>query len=175
MSQTKHSVYLLVVHFWDLVSRHVLNVVVILYHAIRIYSGHVRLLKSLSEDSGIFLVKEHVDPIKAALLLGVIPETLVPLTLEILLDPAASPVAETVFVFPETLGANALSGRVNILGSLEPVDRLLRIKFLIIVGFKWQPSAFSFLRVSEFDSLFKYKKFELIRTIDVALVAYLVE
>jgi hypothetical protein len=53
---------------------------------------------------------------------------------------------------------------VNILGTLQPVGRSLGIELLVIVSFKRQPATLGFFRVSELDSLFKYNKFELIRT-----------
>jgi hypothetical protein len=60
---------------------------------------------------------------------------------------------------PYTLGDG-----INILGTLEPVSWSFGIKFLVIVSLKGKPASFSFLGVSELYSLFKYNKFELIRT-----------
>ena len=60
---------------------------------------------------------------------------------------------------PYTLGDG-----INILGTLEPVSGSLSIKLLVIVGLKGEPTSLSLLGVSELYSLFKYNKFELIRT-----------
>ena len=100
---------MLVVDFRDLVSWHVLNIVVVSYDRIGISTSLVSLLKPLREDSGILLIKEKEYSEKAAFFLGVLPETLESLTLgKILLDADLAPVAKTVFVAPETLAANTL-------------------------------------------------------------------
>jgi hypothetical protein len=137
-------------------SRHVFDIIVVSYHRIRIYSRYVGLLESFSEYSRVFLVKENEYSIKAALFLGVFPVALVSLTLEVLLDSALPPVAEAVLVLPETLCAHTLGHGVDVLRTLQPVSGSLRIKLLVIVGLKGEPTSLSLLGVSEFYSLFKY-------------------
>ena len=57
-------------------SGHVLDVVVVLYEGVCVYSILVSLLESFQKLSRIFLVKEGVDAIKPALFLSVFPKTL---------------------------------------------------------------------------------------------------
>lgn len=100
---------MLVVNFRDLVSWHVLNIVVISYDRIGISTSLVSLLEPLREDSGIFFIKEKEYSEKAALFLCVLPETLEPVTFgKILLDADLAPVAKAIFVAPETLTADTL-------------------------------------------------------------------
>lgn len=168
MGQTKHSVDLLIVDFRDLVSRHVLDVIVVSYHRIGIDSRHVSLFESFGEYSGVFFIEKKENSIKAAFLLSIFPIALVSLALEVLLDSAASPVAKAVLVLPEALSSYALGHGVDVLGTLEPVGGSLGIKLLIIVCLKREPTSFGFLGVSELHALFKYNKFELIRTRKIA-------
>lgn len=158
MGQTEDSVDLLIVDFRDLVSWHVLNIVVVSYHRISIDSRHVSLFESFGKYSGIFFIEKKVNSIKAAFLLGVFPVTLVSLALKVLLDSAASPVAKSIFVLPEALSTNTLGDGIDVLCSFKPVRRSFGIKFLVIVRLKREPASLSLLGVSELYALFKYNK-----------------
>ena len=148
---------MLVVDFRDLVSWHVLNIVVVSYDRISICTSLVGLFKPLREYSGILLIKEKEYSEKAAFFLGVLPETLESIALgKILLDANLAPVAKTVFVAPETLTADTLGRGVDVLGLLEPVARLAGVQIFVVISLKWKPTTNSLLRVSEFDTLFKY-------------------
>jgi hypothetical protein len=87
----------------------------------------VSLLEPPHELAGVFLVEEHVDPLQAALLLGVLPEALEPLSLgQVLQHPHLPPVLQAVLVLPQTLAAHALEALALAVGALGGVLGCLR-------------------------------------------------
>jgi len=111
----------------------------------------------LGKYSGIFLVKKKEYSEKAALFFCVFPETLKALTLgKIFLYSNFAPVTKPILIPPETLSTDTLSCRIDVLGLFKPISRSARIEVFIVIGLEREPSTNSFLRVSEFDALFKY-------------------
>jgi hypothetical protein len=96
-----------------------------------------------------------MDSKKAAFFFSVIPEAFKPITFrEIFLDFDLSPVAESILVPPKSLCTHSLNRWVGLVLS-EPFCRALSVKVSIVVSLEWEPSTYSFLRVSKLHALFK--------------------
>lgn len=99
---------MVVVNLGDLVLGHVLNVVVVLEKSISLDTLVEGGLKSGGKNDGVFFIEENEDSVLAALLLGVLPVSVVALsTRSEFGDLKLAPVAQAVFVTPETLSIDS--------------------------------------------------------------------
>lgn len=122
LGQLKDAVGLVGVDVWDLVLRHVLNVVGVLDQRVRVDSVLNRLFKPTGENSRVLVIKHYIDAVESATFLGVFPVGLIALRLgQVLKDTELAPVLHLVGVLPEALSANTLLG--NAAFPLEPVNR----------------------------------------------------
>jgi hypothetical protein len=107
LSHTEHPICLLVAHFEAMLSRHVLNVEVVLEERVGYDSSVIRIGEALCKFTGILIVEQNVDSVESHLFARVLPVSFVPFgLLEVPLDFEASPEAETVTIFPEALRTN---------------------------------------------------------------------
>jgi hypothetical protein len=123
---------------------HVLDIVVILEESISLDTFVEGGLEPGGKNNGIFIIEENKDAVETALLLGVLPETVVAFSsLSELGDLELSPVAEAVLVTPESLSVNAFLASVGapLFGGLQLTssDLLfgLGVEQSVIEGLKW--------------------------------------
>jgi len=110
-------------------------------------------LETLNELLWILFVKNDEDSGKTALFLGNFPISLKALTFGQVLEKAEfAPVAQLVFVLPETVCADSLLGQGAFTALAKPVLGQTRIVRLIVVRFERQPAAWNFFGVSELGS-----------------------
>jgi hypothetical protein len=157
---------LVVVDFGNLVLGHVLNIVVILQESISLDTLVEGGFKPGRKNNGIFFIKENVNTVKTALLLSVLPESVIAFsTRSEFGDLQLAPVAQTVLVTPKPLGINSvLAGMIApLFGGLEltSTDFLfgLGVEQGVIESFKRQPATEHFLRVAVFDTTGEEKLF----------------
>lgn len=115
--------------------RHVINIVVILDKSICMLALLMSSIKAASEDFGVFVIEMNENPSESNFLSGVLPETLITLSLgQELHDPQFAPVAKSVLVFPKTLRANPVSRSKRALLAY-PGLRESCIELLVVVSF----------------------------------------
>ena len=147
------AIHLVVVHFGDLMARHVLNVVIVLDERVSVHTILVRTFETLNELLWILFVKNDEDSGKTALFLGNFPISLKALTFgQILEQTQFAPVAKLVLVLPETVRANSFLREGAFTALAKPVLGQARVIRLIVVCFEGQPAAWDFLGVSELSS-----------------------
>ena len=87
----KNAVDLIIVDLWDLVLRHVLNVVAVLNECVRVDTVLVSPLKALDELLGVLFIEDDKDSRETALLLSNLPLTLESLRLRQILGQSDLP------------------------------------------------------------------------------------
>ena len=145
---------MIVVDFWDLVLRHVLDIVVVLDESVSVDSVLVGALIALNKHLEVLLIKDDADTGQAALLLGDVPDTLEALRLrQVLEETDLAPVAKLVLVLPETVGSDTIGSHVTTATTAEPVDWQARVEAPVIEGLEGEPATWHLLRVAVLGTL----------------------
>ena len=135
---------------------HVFNVIVVLDQGISVNPACVRCLEPSHKDSRVFCIEENVNTVESAFLLGAFPVALISLRFrQEFGNLHPSPVAKAVLIFPETLSSRLLA--FPFLGTLfsfcKPVQATASVKFSVVIGLKWKPTASDFVGISKLDIL----------------------
>lgn len=153
LSHGQDAVHLVVVDLRDLMLRHVLNVVAVLDEGVSMDSVLVGAFKALDKVTWVFLIEHDEDPSEADLLLRDLPDTFVSRRLrQVFEESDGAPIAQVVFVLPETVGANTFHWNYTSTASFEPVLGKPGVEATVVEGVEGEPATLDLIRVPELDT-----------------------